>query len=236
MKIKMGRLLILVFLVFGVILSSVQAAVPLQTKIDYMEKLEREAVVLENQGYYDESVEKSKEVQKLSGEIDSLIAVLKKWFLLQRNIAVAKQIGADRTASEEFNEAINFYKSAEQAFVDDDLEKAENDIDEGLYYIDIAIGKAREFYDQQNQNNEDRINSTHDMEVVKDNDSQEYVVKLIPQKRDCLWRIAEYDFIYGDPWAWRRIYNANRDTIKDPDLIYPGQRLIIPPKPYEPEL
>lgn len=34
--------------------------------------------------------------------------------------------------------------------------------------------------------------------------------------------------MYGDGSRWRRIYDANRDIIDDPDLIYPGQRLKIP--------
>jgi nucleoid-associated protein YgaU len=33
---------------------------------------------------------------------------------------------------------------------------------------------------------------------------------------------------YGNASKWRRIYEANRDAIKDPDLIYPGQELRIP--------
>jgi nucleoid-associated protein YgaU len=37
--------------------------------------------------------------------------------------------------------------------------------------------------------------------------------------------------IYGDPWQWRRIYNANRDKMPqrdNPDLIHPGMILDIP--------
>ena len=33
---------------------------------------------------------------------------------------------------------------------------------------------------------------------------------------------------YGDAHKWRQIYEANRDQIKDPDLIHPGQVLTIP--------
>ena len=33
---------------------------------------------------------------------------------------------------------------------------------------------------------------------------------------------------YGDANKWRRIYEANKAHIKDPDLIYPGQQLKIP--------
>ncbi len=55
-----------------------------------------------------------------------------------------------------------------------------------------------------------------------------YTVRLIPERRDCLWRIAEYKFIYNDPWKWPIIYKANKKQIKDPDLIYPGQNFNIP--------
>jgi nucleoid-associated protein YgaU len=47
-------------------------------------------------------------------------------------------------------------------------------------------------------------------------------------KGECLWWIAEYKGVYGDPFKWPLIYKANRHQIKNPDLIYPGQELIIP--------
>jgi nucleoid-associated protein YgaU len=59
----------------------------------------------------------------------------------------------------------------------------------------------------------------------------EYEVKLNPAKRDCLWRIAGFDFIYGNPTEWKRIYKHNKSTFRypdNPDLIYPGQILEIP--------
>ncbi len=59
-------------------------------------------------------------------------------------------------------------------------------------------------------------------------DNSTYTVRLIPERRDCLWRIAENDEIYGDAWKWPAIYSANKDQIKDPDLIFPGQELVIP--------
>jgi nucleoid-associated protein YgaU len=57
-----------------------------------------------------------------------------------------------------------------------------------------------------------------------------YAVRLIPERRDCLWRIAEYDFIYGNPYLWPKIWRRNRKLIQHPDLIYPGWKLVIPPK------
>ena len=43
---------------------------------------------------------------------------------------------------------------------------------------------------------------------------------------DSLSRIAKR--FYGDGNQWRRIFDANREQIEDPDLIRPGQKLKIP--------
>ena len=46
---------------------------------------------------------------------------------------------------------------------------------------------------------------------------------------DHLWGIAKKKEHYGNPFAWPIIYKANRDQIKDPDLIYPDQVFKVPP-------
>jgi nucleoid-associated protein YgaU len=43
---------------------------------------------------------------------------------------------------------------------------------------------------------------------------------------DSLSKIAKR--YYGDANEWNRIYEANREQIKNPDLIHPGQQLRIP--------
>lgn len=48
------------------------------------------------------------------------------------------------------------------------------------------------------------------------------------QRGDYLWRIARMPDIYGDPYAWIKIYTYNRDQISDPNLIYPNQTFRIP--------
>ena len=45
---------------------------------------------------------------------------------------------------------------------------------------------------------------------------------------DCLWRIAQR--LLGKGSRYTEIYNLNRDKIKNPNLIYPGQKLTIPAK------
>lgn len=43
---------------------------------------------------------------------------------------------------------------------------------------------------------------------------------------DSLSKIAKREL--GDGNRWKEIYEANRDKIKDPDLIHPGQVLTLP--------
>ena len=58
-----------------------------------------------------------------------------------------------------------------------------------------------------------------------------YTVRLIPDDRDCLSKIAGYPFVYGDRTKWVILYRANKGTLKHPenaDLIDPGEVLTIP--------
>lgn len=43
---------------------------------------------------------------------------------------------------------------------------------------------------------------------------------------DTLWDLAES--YYDNPFEWRRIWEANRSSIADPNLIYPDQLFVIP--------
>lgn len=54
------------------------------------------------------------------------------------------------------------------------------------------------------------------------NTARTYTVK----RGDCLWKIAKQ--FYGSGAQYTKIYNANRDKIKNPNLIYPNQVLTIP--------
>lgn len=48
------------------------------------------------------------------------------------------------------------------------------------------------------------------------------------QKGDSLSKIAKQHL--GDANAWKKIFEANRDVLDDPDKIFPGQTLKLPPK------
>ena len=49
------------------------------------------------------------------------------------------------------------------------------------------------------------------------------------EKGDTLSKIAKEHL--GNANAWKQIFEANRDTIDDPDRIFPGQVIKLPPKP-----
>jgi len=59
----------------------------------------------------------------------------------------------------------------------------------------------------------------------------QYRVKTWINFKDCLWNIAGKKEIYGDPWKWKVIYNANKNKLPqpgNPDLVEPGTILDIP--------
>lgn len=56
-------------------------------------------------------------------------------------------------------------------------------------------------------------------------DEHEYTFYEI-QSGDSLSKIAREH--YGDANKWQTLFEANREVIEDPDLIYPGQKIRVP--------
>lgn len=98
----------------------------------------------------------------------------------------------------------------DKAAYPDSIEKS----DEALKILNAAIIAMEKKVEEKRLSGEKTVTGT------------EYVVKYNPRKRDCLWRIAFQ--VYRDSKLWPRIYMANKDKIKDPDLIFPGQKFVIP--------
>ena len=48
------------------------------------------------------------------------------------------------------------------------------------------------------------------------------------RSKQSLWAISARREVYNDPLLWPAIYKANRDQIKDPRQVFPGQVLTIP--------
>jgi len=64
--------------------------------------------------------------------------------------------------------------------------------------------------------------TTRETKATESSSGKTYTVK----QGDCLWSIAKR--FYGNGALYTKIYNANKDKIKNPDLIYAGQVLTIP--------
>jgi nucleoid-associated protein YgaU len=61
---------------------------------------------------------------------------------------------------------------------------------------------------------------------IKAPPQQAQVEYYVIQKGDSLSAIAKR--YYGNAKEYPRIFDANREVIKDPDLIYPGQKIRVP--------
>jgi nucleoid-associated protein YgaU len=71
-------------------------------------------------------------------------------------------------------------------------------------------------------------NDMPDFSNVKAGSSSTATKVYVVVAGDSLSKIAKRE--YGNAKEWNRIFEANRDILKDPDKIYPGQELKIPPK------
>jgi hypothetical protein len=58
--------------------------------------------------------------------------------------------------------------------------------------------------------------------------TKDYIVGTWADDRDCLWNIAGKAEIYNDALLWPKVWQANTEIIRNPDVIFPGQRLTLP--------
>ncbi len=67
---------------------------------------------------------------------------------------------------------------------------------------------------------------TVNVDAVEAPEQTEEVLYYEIVKGDSLWKIAKN--IYGDGNEYKKIFEENREVIKDPDLIFPGQKIRLP--------
>ncbi len=161
------------------------------------------------------------EKEKAKKEAEEYIAKLEKC------IEKAKGEEANVYAKDEFNQAVAKYEEAKKLFASDECKynQVKDMLDEAHEMLkkSVAIAKAeKERIAEEKRKAEEAARKAAEEELK--NHPKEWTVV----KGECLWKIAGYDKIYGDPFQWPLIYKANKSQIKDPDLIYPGQVLTIP--------
>lgn len=97
--------------------------------------------------------------------------------------------------------------------------------EEGDKYVSFQLLEYREFGKKSAvvaQSNKATIKKESTAPKVNPKSNGVHVV----QPGDTLWAIAKK--YYGNGAQYTKIYNANKSIIKNPNLIYPGQKLVIP--------
>ncbi len=126
--------------------------------------------------------------------------------------AKAKKMGA------EWRDTGKLIKKAEAAMKAGDEAKAIKLADKARFQAVTAQKQAK--FEAQRLRDNGMIGGSDDSAAASTSggaDSYEVV------KGDNLWNISAKDEIYANPYQWPLIYKANRDKIKDADLIYAGQ-------------
>lgn len=99
--------------------------------------------------------------------------------------------------------------------------------EEGDKYISFKLLEYKGYGKKLRVINDTKISSkatTKPVAVVNPNPKSTGVYVVV--KGDTLWAIAKK--YYGSGSQYKKIFNANKDKIKNPNLIYPGQKLVIP--------
>ena len=66
--------------------------------------------------------------------------------------------------------------------------------------------------------------------LIREKKIKTYTVGNWADTKDCMWNIAGKMEIFGDPFQWPKIWQANTTIVRNPDIIHPGQVLTLPQK------
>lgn len=149
------------------------------------------------------------------------------------------------SARENLGAANEALASAGNLYSREKYEDSINESEEAIRLAEILLDQVSSIQSQIMARKADTGKETDESSIIEDNTKltsskpskrkelnegwSKYTVRKT-KPEDCLWRIAERKEFYGNPKLWPRIYKANKDKIKNQDLIYPNQVLYIPPK------
>jgi hypothetical protein len=140
-----------------------------------------------------------------------------------RELAFRKIKTAENILSQTRGKATQEYEKTLLSNIDEQMTDGKNLYESGFYRESItAISKALLLLSYLNEPESIKKQKKKPLQAVR-----YYRVKYNPKHAETLQRISIK--FYGIKEVWQLIYRANRDTIKDPDFIYPGQLLVIPP-------
>jgi uncharacterized coiled-coil DUF342 family protein len=140
-------------------------------------------------------------------------------------------VGSNREQADAFRSEIESAESKADELMrlsDADLMDRKGEVDELASKVkslwENKLSLIPEFYDRLTALN-DKVKS---LQSTLAGSGKTYTVGTWARNRDCLWNISKKRDIYNNAWMWPKIWQGNRDQIKDPDVIHPGQKLKIP--------
>jgi hypothetical protein len=212
-------------------------------------------VVIVSVGAFSQDMTKEewqRQMTELTSKRDSLKNVL---IALQNDVANLKKQDDDKAAqikklSDELAALIGNQEAPFVALLDkidnliNDLSRLSNqelwarrtEVDTAQNWLDAAKKDALSSLDkfakriQDDQSKLDALKKTIQTTLEAGKAGSTYTVGTWARDRDCLWNIAKKPKIYDNAFLWPKIWQGNRDQIKNPDLIYRGQKLQIPEK------
>lgn len=170
------------------------------------------AVMLSKAKDYNSSISNANEAINILDMLEAPIAYAK----AEESLNKAKEDGYNETKMTNYNQASTTLIFAKQALDGEDFSNS-------LFNSKLVIEMVNAMYNGADYNQETTIVETTGVLFPK-----YYKVQYRKVGTDSLWKIASYDFIYGDGNLWKKIYEANKDKIKDPNIIINGQILLIP--------
>ncbi|QQS37051.1 MAG: LysM peptidoglycan-binding domain-containing protein [Ignavibacteriales bacterium] len=156
------------------------------------------------------------EIANLKGEVDNLKSTLAGMMSYEDCMnELYALVGATKTDVDNFRKAVS---ELEGKIRRKEGPKADRQKDLNALKMN-KISALPEFFDKVHNQMQKSLDNW--VEEVQD-------ISYTVVKGDHLWGIARKKEHYGNGFAWPVIYKANRDQIKNPDLIYPKQTFKIP--------
>jgi len=133
----------------------------------------------------------------------------------------AASAGKEKDGSEYLDESRRLVKLAEEAYSEADYDKSAMLADEAAYLAIDAANIAAQSLDGPGSSDSLSPNAL----------PATYTVRPWAVSKDCFWNIAGFPWVYGNPYQWRLLYNANKSKLpnpNNPNVIEPGTVLDIP--------
>lgn len=142
----------------------------------------------------------------------------------------AKKSEGAEVAKDELAAAVESLKNSKSYLSNSKYDESIASADESARLSTIVLGTKKPTVIVDNKDGKDGNDGT-DPDASSGSGKTEtdyylFKVRNFQKYGDCLWNIA-YRY-YKNPRLWKKIHEANRDRIKNPNLIYPGWIIKVP--------